>query len=140
MSMAVLLTGCGQSTSYRHFEKQRTSSDVKISSLNLNTKNIQMRFEYRSYVKKDLKNISCDLKFNKQESFNIKKSYSIELGAFSTEVLNFHVKGINIDNLLTKLPIINYHINCEMIYNKGSEYVSRTSDLHLVPTEKFLYR
>lgn len=135
-----LIASCGQSNPHRHHEKQRTSSDIKISSLNLETKQIQMRFEYRSHVKKILKEISCDIEFNKQPPFNVKQSYTIELGAFSTETFNFHATTINHNNILMNTSIINYDITCELTYNKGREFVSESSVLHLVPSKQFLYR
>ncbi len=140
LALVIVLTSCGQSSSSRHHKKQRTSSDIKISFLNLKTKEIQMRFEYRSYVEKTLESINCEIEFNKQSTFNISQSQAIELGAFSTEILKFHAPDINQDSSLTNLSAIDYDINCEMIYNKGSEYVVETSVLHLVPSEKFIYR
>ncbi len=136
----VVLTSCGQSDPHHHHKKQKTSSDIKISALDLESKKIQLRFEYRSYVKKTLENISCDIEFNKQPPINITQSYSIELGAFSTEILSFQVANINQDKHLLNLSNINYEISCELTYNKGSEYISQSSVLHLVPSEGFLYR
>ncbi len=138
--MVIVLTSCGDSNPRRHHEKQRTTSDIKISSLNLATKQIQIRFEYRSYVEKTLENISCEISFNKQLHLNIKQSYVLELGAFSTEILKFHAPNLNKYNHLTNFSKINYDITCELQYNKGSEYVSEFSALHLVPSEKFIYR
>jgi len=139
LSLVLALSSCGQSTS-RHHEKQRTPSDIKISALDLENNNIKMRFEYRSYVEKKLENVSCKIDFNKQSSINIDQLYPLELGAFSTETLNFQVANINPNNHLTNLLTINYDIDCEMVYDKGKEYVSASSVLHLVPSEKFLYR
>ena len=140
VSMAVLLTGCGQSTSYRHFEKQKSPSTIKISSLNLNQQNIQLRFNYRSYVKKTLTNIDCNIKLNNQKDVEINQSYSIELGPFSTETLKFDISVKDQTKALIDLQSIDYDINCNISYDKGNEFLSESSVLHLIPGEKLSYR
>jgi hypothetical protein len=141
VSIVVLLAGCsGQSTSHRHFKKQNSPSTIKIASLDLEKKSIQLRFDYRSHNKKILKNMDCEIKLNSQSTLSIKQIDSIELGAFSTETLGFKMSATDQTRALMNLQSIDYDINCYLKYNKGSEYLSESSVLHLTPSEKFIYR
>ena len=140
VSIAVLLTGCGQSTSHRHFEKQNSPSTIKIASLNLENKSLQLRLDYRSYIKKTLIKIDCDIELNKQSTLEINQSYTIELGAFSTEKLSIDISTKDKLNNLVNMQSIDYDIDCRLNYDKGNEYLSESSVLHLAPSEKFIYR
>ena len=136
-----LLTSCGgQKASYRAYEKQVTPSDIKISSLDLASSTIEMRFEYRSYRDKILEDIQCDIEFNSQHQVSLSQQLSITLDAFSTEILHF--TGINISQhqKLLNLKTIGYSQVCRLEFKKGSEIVRTQSVLHLRPGSEFKYR
>jgi hypothetical protein len=135
-----LLVSCGQSSPRRHFEKQNSPSTIKITSLDLENNRIQLRFDYRSYYIKILTKMDCMIKLNNQSTLNINQIDSIELGAFSTETLNFDITPMDQIKTLLDGKSIDYDINCNINYNKGSEFLSESSVLHLVPSEQFLYR
>jgi len=135
-----LLASCGQSSPRRHFEKQNSPSTIKIASLDFENNRIQLRFDYRSYYIKTVTKMDCQIKLNNQSTLNINQIESIELGAFSTETLSFDISPK--DQIDTRLhgKSIDYNIKCNINYDKGSEFLSESSVLFLVPSEKFIYR
>ena len=50
----IFIVSCGSNSSRRAYEKQRTPSDIQISSLDFANKKLELRFEYRTYVEKTL--------------------------------------------------------------------------------------
>ena len=132
----ILIASCG-SNSHRINEKQRTPSDVQISSLDFGGKLIELRFEYRTYVEKTLASIDCDLTLNENNSIKLAKNTNIELGAFSTEIISF--KDVALPTM-KNTQSINYTLQCTANYNKGSEYMAKDSVLHLVPASQNKYR
>ncbi len=132
------LTACGENKS-RVYKKQRTPTAIKIDKLDLTSKNLSLRFNYRSYVEKTLENIQCDISFNKDITVKLVKSVSIQLGAFATEILYFD----KINSQLTQLQnhtSIDYSLMCQISYNQGKEKIRQDSVLYLAPGEKFIYR
>ena len=136
LAIFILITSCG-SKSHRINEKQRTASDVQISSLDFANKKLELRFEYRTYVEKTLTSIDCDLTLNENDSVKLAKNTNIELGAFSTEIISF--KDVALP-AMKMAQTINYALQCTAHYNKGSEYMAKDSVLHLVPASQNKYR
>ena len=137
----MILNSCESTkSSYRTYEKQASPADIKISKLDLSTNELQLRFEYRSYVHKELENISCDIEFNAGSQLSIQQNQTISLDAFSTEVLTFTNINIVKSNRLLNLKQINYSIECHLKYDNGHEVVFEDSALHLVPGSKLKYR
>ncbi|VAW39366.1 hypothetical protein MNBD_GAMMA01-420 [hydrothermal vent metagenome] len=136
----VILGSCGTHVSRTH-EKQRSPADIKISSLNLATNDLNLRFEYRSYIEKTFESINCDITFNAgPSSLNINQQFNIKLDAFSTEILTFANTKIAEKDKLLNLKHIDYSLRCKVTYDKGGEIVFEDSVLHLVPGSKFKYR
>lgn len=130
-TLSLLLGSCGGTNKSNIYEKQRTASDIKISSLDLQKNEIQMRFEYRTYVKKTLETIKCELTFNESSPISITQQPNIDLESFSTEILSF--ANIQFQSSLNGSETINYALDCKLQYNKGKERVLEDSVLHLVP-------
>ena len=84
--------------------------------------------------------MDCEIKLNNQYTLNINQFNAIELGAFSTETMSFDINPKSQIQSLLKDKSIDYEINCDINYDKGTEYISKSSVLHLVPSEKFIYR
>ncbi len=133
----ILLASCGSNPSRRVHEKQRTASAVQIDALDLANNTLELRFEYRTYVEKTLTSMNCDLTLNEKDTVKLTKNTNIELGAFSTEIISF-----NVDTLpaYKDLDTIKYTLQCTALYNKGKEYMSKDSFLHLVPASQNKYR
>ncbi len=134
------LTAC-QSNYSRVNEKQSTPSDIKISHLNLDDKSINLRFEYRTYSKRTLEEISCDIDFKgKSASLSINQIPDINLDAFSTEILKFNSINIINHEVLLNTDTIEYSLNCNLNYDRGSEGVYEKSVLHLIPGDNLKFR
>jgi len=143
VSSAVSLLGlsaCGGINHSRVNEKQHAPADIKISHLDLANKNLHLRFEYRSYIKKKLDKIDCEIMLNTETSFKISQVPEIQLDAFSKEILKFSDVQIENINHIEKSEPLNYSLSCLLDYDKGSEYVNEKSALHLVPGSEFNYR
>jgi len=132
------LISCGSSPKRVH-EKQRTPSDVQISTLDFAKKYIELRFEYRTYIERSLNSIDCDLILNQAPALNMFKETNLELGAFSTEIIVFSLESLS-KSLANNARNINYNLQCIATYNKGSEYINKDSVLHLVPASQNKYR
>lgn len=140
LPVIISLISCGQSNPHRHFEKQRTSSDIKISSLNLETKQLKIRFEYRSYLRKNFKTLSCEVIFLDNQPISITLHPNITFDSFTTEILIFNNIKYNKLSKLGNPKEVNYKIECEVGYDKGKEYISKESTLYLVPDSTDKYR
>ncbi|MBL4660815.1 MAG: hypothetical protein JKY19_10700 [Alcanivoracaceae bacterium] len=137
----LILNSCGSSKSnYRAYEKQAAPADIKISKLDLATNEIQLRFEYRSYVHNKLDTINCDIEFSSESRLNIQQNMAINLDAFSIEILTFSNINITRPNSLLKLKQINYSLECHLKYDNGHEVVFEHSALYLVPGSELKYR
>ena len=135
------LSACGGGNYSRINEKQRTPSDIKISQLNTANKTIDLRFEYRTYDKKMLKTINCDIDFNSGSSkLSVNQSPEIHLDAFSTEILKFNKIDIIDSESLNNINPINYSLRCDLNYDRGNESVFEKSVLHLIPGSQSSYR
>jgi hypothetical protein len=140
LTLAATLISCGQSTPHRHHQKQATSSDIKISALDLQKQQIQMRFEYRSYKAREFKAIECQTILSDKESFSLALTPSIIFDSFATEVLSFDkVASVHLKNL-NGLKEMSYNLSCKVTYDKGVEYLDKNSVLHLAPNSHFTYR
>ncbi len=135
----IFIVSCGSSSSRRVHEKQRTPSDVQINALDFANKKLELRFEYRTYVEKTLITMNCDLTLNKKPSIQLIKDSHLELGAFSTEIISFDLNS-QVLPALNKAKTIDYNLECTATYNKGTEYMQKTSVLHLVPASQDKYR
>ena len=134
------MTSCGQSNPHRHFEKQRTSSDIKISSLDLEKRQIKMRFEYRSYITKKFEHIECQIKLAGRDPFTLSLIPEINFDSFSTEILTFkNIDSTYLANVLG-LKNISYSLDCKVNFDKGIEYIQKESTLYLVPKLDYLFR
>lgn len=140
ISLTATLISCGQSTPHRHHEKQATSADIKISTLNLQKQQLQMRFEYRSYIKKEFKSIDCRIKFTEKEAFSLTLMPAITFDSFATEVLIFNDLAENLLEDLNELKEIPYFLGCKVTYDKGTEYIEKKSVLYIAPNSQFIYR
>jgi len=135
------LSACGGGNYSRINEKQRTTSDIKISHLDIANQSIELRFEYRTYLEKTLEDIKCDIDFNNGSSkLSLNQTSGIKLDAFSTEILDFNQVTINNAKALNGLQTINYSLSCYLNYDKGTEDVYERSVLHLTPGSQFSYR
>ena len=140
LSLMILNSCTSSKSNYRAYEKQSSPADLKISKLDLANNEMQLRFEYRSYVHNKLDTINCDIEFNSESRLNIQQSPNINLDAFSIEILTFsNINIINPNNLL-KLKQINYSLECHLNYDNGREMVFEDSALHLVPGSELRYR
>ncbi len=137
LALFILINSCGSSPSRRVHEKQRTPSDVQISSLDFKHNNIELRFEYRTSVEKTLTSMDCDLILGEQPSIKLTKTTNIDLGAFSTEIIPFNLTSLPTNN---HDKTIDYTLQCKATYNKGKEYMHKESTLHLVPSSVNKYR
>ena len=133
------LSACGSGHSSKVYKKQRTPTAIKIDKLNLASSILSLRFNYRSYVEKTLKNIQCEIKIDKDIDMNIDKTLSIQLGAFATEILSFDMFDANF-KLLKDQTSFEYSLMCQVTYDQGQETIQEDSVLHLAPGEKFIYR
>jgi len=137
----MILNSCGSSkSSYRAYEKQASPADIKISKLDMANNELQLRFEYRSYVHKKLDTINCDIEFSSESRLNVQQNLAINLDAFSIEILTFSNINITSPNSLHKLKQINYALECHLKYDNGREVVFEDSALHLVPGSELRYR
>jgi len=135
------LIACSGGNYSRVNEKQRTPSDIKISQLDMEKKTIDLRFEYRTYDKKTLEKITCDIDFNAGSAkLTVNQVPEIKLDAFSTEIFGFKNIEIISDEALKELNTINYSLSCDLYYDKGSEVVFEKSVLHQVPGSQSSYR
>lgn len=134
------LVSCGQSNPHRHHKKQLAPSDIKISALDLKKKQIQMRFEYRSYITRKFEAIECQATLNDTEPFTLSLTPEVTFDSFSTEVLTFNDIDLANTQDLTGLDEISYHLSCKVNYDKGREYIVEESVLYLAPNSQFSYR
>ena len=139
-AIVTTLASCGQSTPHRHHEKQLAPSDIKISALDLNKKQIQMRFEYRSYIAKKFVSIECETILLENQPITLTLNPNISFDSFSTEVLTFN--NINSTDLesLKGLKNLDYELDCKVIYDKGREYIQKESTMYPVPKSDYLFR
>jgi hypothetical protein len=139
LSSVLILSSCGNQKS-RVFKKQRSESDIKISSLNLQTGEIKTRFQYQSYVEKKLEKLDCDIQMSSSIEFKISQSPNIQLGAFSKETIEFQINDLINHSQLKDKDSISYQLNCQIVYDKGGEYLRENSVLYISPNSKILYR
>jgi len=139
VAILINLSSCGKHSSKVH-EKRQSPTDIKIEKLDLAANNIQLRFAYRSHTEKVLNNINCEILLNHNAKVYINKSMTLQLSAFSTEILKFNDIEINNLNNLRDLSVIDYSVYCEIVYDKGTELVEKFSALHLTPGSHSNYR
>jgi hypothetical protein len=135
-----VLSSCGQPNPHRHHKRQVTPSDIKISTLNLQQKLIQIRFEYRSYISRNFEQIECQTKLADTDMFTISLYPEVTFDSFSTEILTFKDINFNSTNDLIGSKEISYYLNCKIKYDKGNEYIIEESVLYLAPNSQFSYR
>jgi len=138
--MALALVSCSSQKSRVH-EKQRTASDIKIDSLDINKGQMKLRFEYRSYIPKQLQSLDCETSFsNNSIVFKQQLKPEIKLESFATEIFTINFDKTERLMPLTSLKQIDYGIHCESIYDKGREFLQKSSILYQVPASDFFYR
>lgn len=133
----IVISSCGTPNS--HFRKQRSPSDIKIQSLDIAAGDIQIRFEYRSYVSKTLESLSCELDIGEFNQIKFEQQTNIMFESFATENIGF----TNIESLKlidSTQDTLSYHILCEADYGRSKEFINKSSVLYKVPNESSKYR
>ncbi|MCB1603144.1 MAG: hypothetical protein R3F25_06895 [Gammaproteobacteria bacterium] len=134
--VSLMLVSCGEPNN--HFRRQKAPPDVKINFIDIAKKEVQLRFEYRSYRPRKLEEIACQIIVNDNKEISIDSKPKLQFESFSTEIITF--KKVKLNVFEPGQEQIRYLLDCEVDYDTGKEFAVKRSALYLVPGSVNQYR